>query len=160
MAAIPTYFYYLGDLYKKISVIRSDSSVLAFCYPDQERVFLPLLDVRRRFKKAYSVAHAAKLIRVSKATLQSIFDRGLHDPPQRVYDTSTLAPGKHFISEEDMLTLRQAAYDTLPKNKYGIPYRDDLASAEELVHAMRLEDNRDYVVKDGRSVRIFRADDS
>lgn len=159
MVAIPKHFYYEGKLYQKIAVIQSDSSILSFCYSEQDKFFLPLLDVRRRFKKAFTITQAANLIRISRQTLMSIFDRGLHDPPERVYDTNTLAPGRYYVNEEDMLAIRRIAYDLLPKNKYGVPYKDEMASEEELVHAMRLNDSRDYVVKEGRSVRIFRADD-
>lgn len=155
---IPDYFYYEDKLWKKIKVVRSDSSVLAFCYQEQEKYFLSLAAVRRNFKKAFSLTQAAAMMRISKATLQSIFDKNLHVPPERVYDLSTLAPGRAYINEDDMLGLRQIAWELLPKNKYGIPYRDTMASEEELIHAMRLGDDRDFIVRDGDMVRIFRHD--
>lgn len=94
---------------------------------------------------------------VSISQLRNVFKAGLYDKPEESYDTATLRPKRAYINEDDMLEIRQILWDLLPKNKYGIPYRDTMTSQEDLIQAMRLEDSRDYVKIDGDTIRIYRA---
>lgn len=162
MVAIPDYFFIkdgdLWKLHKKIAVIKSDSKVLAFCYQDEDKCLLPLLATRKNFKKAYTMSKAAALIGTTPGKLKEIFDNGVFPSPERSYDTDSFRPGRAYINENDMLDLRQVCYDLLAKNKLGIPYRDELTPEEELVHAMRLDDSRDYVVEKDGYYRVFRAE--
>ena len=96
-------------------------------------------------------------MKVSTAKLKGIFDAGLYTPPEQSYDLNTMRPKRAYINEDDMLEIRRVIWDLLPKNRYGIPYNDTMASEEELIHAMRSTDDRDYVKVEGDMVRIFRA---
>ena len=158
MTTIPDFFFLNGDLHQRISVIRSDSSVLAFSFPEERRRFLPLVQTTKHFQKAFSYGQAASLIGTSQAKLREIVKHGLHPAPAKTYDLSTYEPKRSYFSEDDLYVLRNICYDLLPKNKYGIPYQDKLSSEEELRHKMRLTDTRDYIkVDDDGMVRIFRA---
>lgn len=118
---------------------------------------MPLNETRRSFKKAYTLSKAASLIGTTTGKLNEIFDKRAFKYPEQSYDLSTYKPLTKYINEEDMLELRQVCYDLIPKNKYGIPYKDTLASEEELIHAMMKGDERDFITVEGDLVRIFRA---
>ena len=118
---------------------------------------LSLVHVRKNFRKAFTIPQAGRLIGVSTARVKDVFKAGLYDQPESSYNLNTMRPKKAYINEDDMLEIRQILWDLLPKNRYGIPYDDSMASEEELIHAMRREDDRDYVKVDGDMVRIYRA---
>lgn len=155
--SIPSYFFLNGKLHKRIQVVNSDDSVVAFCYQDQETKWYPRNEVRRNHKKAFTIAMAANLIRVSRVRVKQVYDRGLLSKPERTYDIATLRPGRPYVSEDDMLELRQVLWDLLPKNRLGIPHDDSMASEKELEHDMRLRDDREFIITDGEIIRIFKA---
>lgn len=157
MAPIPDYFYINGMLHKKLAVIRSDSSVYAFCFQEERPVFLNLIHTKKYLKKAFTVPQAANMMNVSSAKLKDLFKAKLYKWPEESYDLNSYRPIRIYINEDDMLEIRQLLWDLLPKNKYGIPYNDNMASEEELIHAMRSQDDRDYVRVDGDMIRIYRA---
>ena len=158
MSSLPRIIFINKNLSEVIAVIREDSSVLVFDFTEQERVFLPLIPTKKNFKKAYTYAKAASMIGTSSAKLKEIVEAGRHPAPARTYDKATLAPKTAYFSEDELLELRNICYENLRKNKYGIPYDNHLVSEEELIHRIRLTDERDFVKvsKDG-TVRIYRA---
>lgn len=97
------------------------------------------------------------MMNVSSAKLKDLFKAKLYKWPEESYDLNSYRPIRIYINEDDMLEIRQLLWDLLPKNKYGIPYNDNMASEEELIHAMRSQDDRDYVRVDGDMIRIYRA---
>lgn len=102
-------------------------------------------------------------MRSSPAKIKEIYNLGLMDTsPEWSYHIDKnryFQRIKIYINEEDMLELRQALWDSLPKNKYGIPYDDMMPSASELEHLMQLQDNRHYRIEDDGIVKIYRSDD-
>lgn len=114
-------------------------------------------ETQRLYKKAFTIAKAAKLMNVKPGKIHELFDKKEYPWPEKSYDLSTFRPKTAFINEENMLEIRQLLWDLLPKNRYGIPYNDDMTSEDELINAMRLQDQRDYVKVDGDMIRIFRA---
>ncbi len=154
---IPRMFYLNGMLHMRIKIVNSDDSVVAWCYQEQNTKWYPRNEVRRNFKKAYTIQAAAALIRVSAARVKGVIDRGMVEIPEKAYDIATFRPGRYYISEENMLELRQVLWDLLPKNRLGIPHDDTMASEKELEHDMRLGDDREFVVLDGDIIRIFKA---
>lgn len=157
MASIPQYFYLNGKLHERLAIVRSDSSVYAFCFQDEKSWWYPLKETQRLYKKAFTIAKAAKLMNVKPGKIHELFDKKEYPWPEKSYDLSTFRPKTAFINEENMLEIRQLLWDLLPKNRYGIPYNDDMTSEDELINAMRLQDQRDYVKVDGDMIRIFRA---
>lgn len=156
--AIPNVFYLDDKLWMKVRVVVSDNAVVAWCYRDEERVWLNRDEVRRKFKKAYTISAAAHLINISPVTIKSIIKKQmLSNMPESTYDRKTYMPKKVYINEDHMQELRQVAWDILPKNKYGIPYDDTITSAKQLDHLMKLGDDREFIkLDDDQVVRIFR----
>ncbi|QLF83326.1 helix-turn-helix DNA-binding domain protein [Rhodococcus phage NiceHouse] len=146
MATIPSFFFLNDKLHKFIKVVRSDNSVVAWCYQDEARLWLPRSLVRQTYKKAYTVPQAARLINCKKNTVYSLIDKGLVKRPEKSYDISnnSYRPLISYINEDDMLELRQAAWDVLPKNRFGEPYNDVMANEDELIHRMKLGDDREF----------------
>lgn len=153
---IPDHFFLNGDLHKKIQIVKSDDTVIAWSYRDQKIKHYPLTETRRLYKKAYRIGQAATLMNVRPNVLRSIFKQGLAKMPAKSYDLN-YREGSSYISEEDMVELRQIAWDLLPKNKYGAPYNDTMVSEKELIHRMNLGDSREYVIEDGDIIKIFKA---
>src|SRR6187431_419671 len=92
--------------------------------------------------------------------IKEIIDKGLFPEPERAYNfmDGSYNPLQKYINEEDMLTLRQAVWDSLPKNRFGEPYNDSMTSEIELEHKMRLQDSREYFVRDdGALIKIYKA---
>lgn len=155
--SIPRFFYINGNLHEKLAVIKSDSKVMAFCFYDEEKVMLPLVSTTKLHKKAFTITEAAQIMNVSPFKIRDLFKTGLYKKPEHSYHLSTMRPKKAYICEDDMLNIRQLLWDLLPKNRYGVPYQDTMSSAEDVIHAMRQTDGRDYVKVEGDMVRIYRA---
>ena len=156
--AIPNYFFLNGDLHKFIKVVKSDNSVVAWNYPEESRQWYPRPEVRRFFKKAYTISDAARLMNIKNQVIYELIDKGLVKPPSRTYDLGSYRPLRQYINEDDMLEYRQAAWDQLPKNRFGEPYDDTMVNAEELLARMEQTDDRDYGDDgDGGLQRIYRA---
>lgn len=141
---LPGFFFLNGELHKYIKVVKSDNSVVAWNYRQESRLWIPRGLVRSHHKKAFTYGQAAKVMNVKKATLTELVDRGMVKAPSKSYDLSDYRPLVSYFSEEDMLDLRQAAWDTLPKNRFGEPYKDTMASEPELIHRMKVLDDREF----------------
>jgi len=157
---IPSMFYLDDKLMMKIRVIVSDNSVVAWSYQDEDRLWLNRDEVRRKYKKAYTISAAANLINISPITIKEIIKKNLlSNMPESSYDRKTYMPKKVYINEEHMQELRQVAWEQLQKNRYGEPHNDTITSAKQLDHLMKLGDDREFIkLDDDQVVRIFRED--
>lgn len=158
--SMPKYFFLNGKLHKYIRTVMSDNSIVAWCYQDEERLWLPRMHTRRMYKKAYTISQAARLINTTTRVINELIDQGMVKRPERAYDTgkSTFKPLASYINEDDMLALRQAAWDMLPKNKFGEPYTDEMVNEDELIHRMQLGDDREFQRgDDGEIERVYKA---
>ena len=144
-----------GELHKYIKVVKSDNSVVAWNYPQEARLWLPRGLVRSHYRKAFTFGQAAKVMNVRKATLVEIVERGLVNAPSKSYDLSDYRPLVSYISEDDMVDLRQAAWDVLPKNRFGEPYKDTMASEPELLHRMKVMDDREFRYNDDDGLELI-----
>ena len=156
MAAIPNYFFLNKILHQKIVVVRSDDSVVAWNYEEEKQKWYPRGLLRRNYKKAYTVNQAARLMNVKKAYLIELIKQGLVTRPSIAYDLGTYRPLQSYISEDDMLEYREAAWDKLPKNRFGIPTKDTMLSEAELIHVMAKGDDREFVIEGDEVIRIFK----
>jgi hypothetical protein len=156
---IPKFFFLNGDLHQRIRILNSDDSVIAWDYTAEARKPYPRPEVRKFYKKAYTIPAAAKLINVSSARVKEVFAKGLCTLPQWSYDLSNYRKIRPYISEEDMLELRQTLYDLLPKNRFGEPHDDSITNEKDLIHLMLLGDDREFIIHDDGEdfIRIFRA---
>lgn len=158
--SIPTMFFHDQKLHRRIKIVRSDNSLVAWCYADEERVWLPLPYIRDYYKNAYTISRAAALINCTPGRIKEIIDKGLFPEPERAYNFTdgSYNPLQKYVNEEDMLVLRQTVWDTLPKNRFGEPYNDSITSEIELEHKLRLQDSREYFVRDdGSVIKIYKA---
>ena len=155
--AIPNFFFLNDELHKKIKIIQSDDSVVTWCYRQEKRLPYPRSLVRKGYKKAFTISAAAKLINVSRGKLQEVFDQGLAPMPEWTYNLANYQRGKAYVNEDNMLEIRQTLWDLLPKNRFGEPYNDTMTNEKDLLHAMMLGDDRDFVIVGDEVIRIFRA---
>lgn len=153
---IPEMFFLNGKLHKKIRVVRSDDSVVAWCYQDEKRNWYPRSLVKKQYKMAYTIPQAARLMNVKPSYIRQLIEKGLVPKPERAYDLASYRPGREYICQDDMLAVRQAAWDKLPKNRFGEPYRDTMLSEVELIHVMNTGDDREFVIEGDDVIRIFK----
>ena len=156
-------FFFDGKLHRKRKIVKSEGSsgaLRAWNYKEQSYVSIPLNMFRRQYKQAYTVSQAASLINVTLSRVRELMKLGLVKQPERAYEflNGTYAPQREYISQEDMLDLRQAAWDALRKNKFGEPYDDSMPSEQELEFRMQTGDDREYVTRDdGTVIKIYQA---
>lgn len=156
---VPAYFFYEGKLHRYIKTIKSDYSIVAWCYQDEERQWINIQSAKKHHEKAYTIKQAAALIRCKEYTIKELIKTKKVSVPEKSYDyqNGTYAPLKDYISASNMLELRQAAWDALPKNRFGEPYRDTMASALELEHRMQMGDDREFMISDdGDIIKIYK----
>ena len=157
MRTIPRYFYLNGELHKYIKTIKSDNSVVAWSYRQEKRLWYPRYLVRQEFRRAFTITEAARLIRISSGKINQLIVKGLFPAPERTYDLATYRPMRAYINEDDMLTLRQAAWDVLPKNRFGEPHDDSMANEDELLHLIKLTDDREFIETDDGFQQVYQA---
>lgn len=157
MRAIPNYFFLEDKLYEKIKIVKSDDSVVAFDYAEMSRVWLSRPLTSRHAVRAYSIQQAASLLRVRSFTIKDAIKDGLTPPAVIAYNQTTLKPTGTYFKESDLIELRQAVWDLLPKNRYGEPFRDTMVSESELKMILAKDNPDIFTVKDGEIIAIFKA---
>lgn len=157
MRAIPDMFFIEGKLYEKIKIIKSEDVVVAFDFEEMSRVWLSRPLTSRGCERAYSVSQAANVIRVKPSTVKSAIRDGLTPPTVVAYNQNTLKPTGFYFKESDLIELRSVIWDLLPKNRYGEPFRDTMASEREVRSTLAKENPDLFTVKDGEIIAVFRA---
>lgn len=157
MSQLTDFFFYEDKLYKKIKVVISDDSVVAWCYDDESRVWLPRKHLHKVYEKAYTFAQAARILRSKKADIEKAYRMGELNPPSMSYNLSTFAPEKAYIKESDMYPLRDFLWDMLPKNRFGEPFRDNMPNEFELEHILSTKDSRVFMDSGDGLIRVFRS---
>src|ERR1700741_2617506 len=117
-----SYFFLNDKLHKYIKTIISENAVVAWSYPDEQRMWYDRSQVRRDATKAYRFAEVARLLKRSTTFLRDLMFKNLIDRPSvQSYNIATRRPSVYFWSQEDILALRQQLFDMAPKNRYGEP---------------------------------------
>ena len=155
MRAIPNFFFLEDKLYEKIKIVKSDDSVVAFDYAEMSRVWLSRPLTARHAVKAYSIPQTASLLRVKSSTIKDAIKDGLTPPAAMAYNQTTLKPTGVYFKESDLIELRQAVWELLPKNRYGEPFRDTMVSESELKMILARDNPDVFTVKDGEIIAIF-----
>jgi len=148
-------FFLDGKLYKKLKLVKSDDSVVVFDYEEESRVWLPVRAVLKNYKRAYSLPQAANLLSVKSSIVKEIITKKSIGNPVLAYNPKTFAPIKYYISEDDLMDIRDAAWELLPKNRYGEPFKDVIPSPDDLRAKLFGDDNRNYVIRDNEFIQIF-----
>lgn len=155
MRSVPMMFFLDEKLYKKIKLVKSDDSIVAFDFQEEERVWLPVRAVLKNYKRAFTMSQAANMLSVSNGLVREVVNEGKVTSPVLAYNPRNFAPRGYYISEENMMELRDVIWDLLPKNKYGEPFKDTMPSPDDLKARLHSEDERNYVVRDNEFIQIF-----
>lgn len=148
-------FFLDEKLYKKIKLVKSDDSIVAFDFQEEERVWLPVRAVLKNYKRAFTMSQAANMLSVTNGLVREVVNEGKVTSPVLAYNPRNFAPRGYYISEENMMELRDVIWDLLPKNKYGEPFKDTMPSPDDLKARLHSEDERNYVVRDNEFIQIF-----
>lgn len=155
MRSVPTMFFLDDKLYKKIKLVRSDDSIVAFDYEEEARVWLPVGAVLKNYKRAYTLTQAANMLSVKTRLVKEVINSGEVTSPVLAYNPASFAPMSYYVSEENMMELRNVIWDKIPKNKYGEPFTDVMPSQDDLRAKMHGENERNYVIRDNELIQIF-----
>lgn len=155
MRSVPTMFFLDDKLYKRIKLIKSDDSLVTFDYAEESRVWLPVRAVLKNYKRAYTLNQVANLFSVKTQIIKEVIQKGRVTKPILAYNPKTFAPIKYYVSEDNLMELRDEVWELLPKNKYGEPFRDVLPSKDDLKAMLHSGDDRNYVVRDNEFIQIF-----
>lgn len=154
------YFFYRGDLHKRLHISRPNDVIVAWNYPEGETRRYVYSDVRRNGAKAFSTSEVSKLINRSKRTIKRAIASGAIHPPQRTYGIDEERNGyAYYWSEKDIMDF----WDHLRNVHHGRPRNDgmvtpkDLPTASEL-RAMIRQGTVFYVESNGKFVPTWKAD--
>lgn len=154
------YFFYKGDLCKKIHINRGSDIITAWNYPKGEVQKFQYSDVKRNGERAFSTAEVQKLIRRGRRPIERALHEGMIPMPQQTYGLETRSPFKYLWTERDIMNLHdylKTVHIGRPRHDGGINTRD-LPSRAEL-RAMIRQDKILYVeTEDGKFVPTWQAE--
>lgn len=153
--AIDNIFFLDGKMYRRIKIVKSDDSVVAFDFEEEERVWLPRRLVERESVKGYSISETARLIGVASALVKDAVKSNIIPRPHMTYNPVNYKPGRYYFDGNDLMEIRDSLWEHQPKNKYGEPYKDKIISKSDLEVALYRGDERNFVKKDGELIQIF-----
>lgn len=156
---LPSLFFLNGKLHKKLKVVKSENLVVAFCYPDEERVHHVYSVVCRDYQKAYAIKEVAKIVKRPIAEIQRFIKNKLIDRPSGyLYHIATRSPRNLYWSQTEVLNLRDRLYELAPKGPDGFPFGQfRLASRAEVQEA--INGDVSYYVRnaEGEYQKVWRA---
>jgi hypothetical protein len=155
------YFFYRGDLHKKVHINRGADVITAWNYPQGKLEKYVYSDVRRNGEYAFSTRQVEKMIGRSQATIKRVISDGSVRRPQQTYGLDADRNGYAFYwSEKDIMDLHGyfiTVHRGRPRND-GLVTPSDLPTASEL-RAMIRQGTVFYVKTDsGEFVPTWRAE--
>lgn len=154
------YFFYRGDLHKKIHIHRPNDVIIAWNYPKGKAEQYVYSDVRRGGEQAFSTRQVEKLINRSQRTIKKAIADGMIRTPQRTYGLDADRNGyAYYWSEKDIVEL----HDYLKTVHFGRPRKDGLVTPKDMptaseLRAMIRQGTVFYVEVNGEFVPTWRAD--
>lgn len=103
----PRYFFYHGDLCKRLNINRGADVVTCWNYPKHRMEKYVFSDVLRNGERAWSTAEVTKLINRQRWAIATAYEDGHIERPQNTYGIET---GEFFAykwSEKDILALHE-----------------------------------------------------
>lgn len=156
---LPNLFFLNEKLHKKLKIVKSEDLLVAYCYPDEQRVHYLYSLVRRDYQKAYTLSEVAKLVRRPNEEIHRFLKNKLIDRPSGFeYHIETRRPRRMYWSQTEVLDLRDRLYELAPKGKDGFPLGSfRLASKAELLEA--INGDASYYVRsaDGQFIRVWKS---
>jgi hypothetical protein len=153
------YFFYRGDLHKKIHINRPNDIIIAWNYPKGKSERYVYTDVRRNGERAFSTVEVAKMVnRTRRALFRMIADGEIREPQSTYGIDGDRHKYAFYWCEKDIMDLH--AY--LCTVHIGRPRKDgrvtpkDMPTASEL-RAMIRQGTLLYVEQDGQFVPTWRA---
>jgi hypothetical protein len=129
------YFFYRGDLHKKIHINRGQNLITAWNYPKGTLEKYVYTDVRQNGEKAFSTEEVGELVNREVRTLKKAIKNGDVRKPQITYGLDeNRNEFKYFWCEKDILDL----HEYLSSVHYGRPRKDGRVTPKELPTASEL----------------------
>src|SRR6478752_908588 len=119
------YFFYRGDLHKKIHIHRPNDVVIAWNYPKGTTERYVYSDVRRNGRQAFSTRQVQQMVNRGRLTLMAaIADGNIHRPQITYGLDEKRSEYAYWWSEDNVMELR----DYLATVHYGRPRKDGLVT--------------------------------
>lgn len=129
------YFFYRGDLHKKIHIHRPNDIVIAWNYPKGATERYVYSDVRRNGEQAFSTRQVEQMIGRSQKTIKNAIRDGMIRAPQRTYGLNEERNGyAYYWSEKDIMEL----HDYLKTVHFGRPRKDGRVTPKQMPTASEL----------------------
>lgn len=129
------YFYYHGDLHKKLHIDRGNDLITAWNYPEHKVAKYQYSDVRKNGGKAFTTTQVCEMINRSRDRIFAHMASGNVRPPQKTYG---LEPGQssyaYYWSEDDIMDLH-SFFRTV---HIGHPRKDGQINTRDLPTASEL----------------------
>jgi hypothetical protein len=123
------YFFYKGELHKKIHINRGADIITAWSYPRGHTVRHSYSDVRRNGEKAFSTREVEGFVKRSRRTVKGAIEKGMIAAPQRTYGIDENRNGyAYYWSEQDIMNL----HDYLVTVHIGRPRNDGMITTGNL----------------------------
>lgn len=154
------YFFYNGDLHKKIQINRAKDTLVAWNYPKGKVERYVYSDVRKNGGQAFYTAEVAKMLGRDPTTLYRALYAGMIREPQQSYGLDEKRnPYAYFWSEKDIMELHEY-FSTV---HYGRPRMDGLVTPLALPTAAELraiirQDTVFYVKEGDKFVPTWKAE--
>lgn len=129
------YFFYRGDLHKKIHINRVNDIVVAWNYPRAKAERYIYSDVRRNGGQAFTTKQVGQMVNRSRTTIKNAINDGMVPCPQRTYGLDAERNGyAYYWSEKDIMVL----HDYLKSIHFGRPRKDGLVTPRQMPTASEL----------------------
>ena len=129
------YFFYRGDLHKKIHIHRPNDIIIAWNYPKGKSERYVYSDVRKNGEKAFSTREVERLVNRSQKTIKEAIRLGMIPQPQRTYGLDAERNEyAYYWSEKDIMGL----WEYLTTVHRGRPRKDGLVTPKDLPTASEL----------------------
>lgn len=154
------YFFYRGDLHKKIHINRGADVITAWNYPQGGVRQYVYSDVRRNGEQAFSTRQVEKMIGRSQKTIKQVIAEGMIHRPQVTYGLDEKRNEYAFYwSEKNIMELHGyliTVHRGRPRND-GLVTPGNLPTASEL-RAMIRQGTVFYVEQNGQFVPTWQAE--
>lgn len=123
------YFFFGGDLHKKIHINRGADIITAWNYPKGKAVKLSYTDVKRNGEKAFTSIQVQQMIGRKRKAIEDAIKNGMIPAPQKSYSIdSNRNPFAYFWCEKDIMGLH-AYLSTVHR---GRPRKDGMVTPAKL----------------------------
>jgi hypothetical protein len=120
------YFFLNKKLYKIIRANRSRDELVAWCYPDHQRVLFSYAQVDKYAERAYTVKEVADMLNRHKITIENYILNGKIRQPTKAYPISNPESSwnKFLMSEEEILDLHE--FISLEGHSGNLPSKNEV----------------------------------